>query len=169
MNGDDLLQPFRFRVEFFEPSAAGFAAGEPQPLCGGAFSEVSGLEATMEPKAIKEGGRNYGDRQRAGRVTFATVILKRGVTPVQHLWRWFELVAGGRYAIRLDARLVHLGPGEDPETGRGALEWRMANALPVKFRAATMNAASANEVAVEELHFVHEGLSLVQPGRGAGR
>jgi phage tail-like protein len=100
------------------------------------------------------------------------VILKRGVTPTQHLWRWFELVAGGRYAIRLDARLVHLGPGEDPETCRGALEWRMANALPVKFRAATMTAASANEVAVEELHFVHEGLALVvqRPGGGgAGR
>ena len=166
MTDEVLLSAFRFRVSFFEAAAGGLEDGSAQPLCAGAFSEASGLEATMEPKAIREGGWNHGDRQRAGRVTFATVILKRGVTSTQHLWRWFDLVGGGRYAIRLNAHLIHFGPGEDPEGARGTLEWKMRNALPVKFRAATMNAASANEVAVEELHFVHEGLSLVSSGGG---
>jgi hypothetical protein len=37
----------------------------------------------------------------------------------------------------------------------------MRNALPTKFRAATYD-ATAREVGVEELHFVHEGLALQQ-------
>ncbi len=45
-----------------------------------AFAEVTGLEATMEPRAIREGGRNWGQHQRAGQVSFATVVFKRGIT-----------------------------------------------------------------------------------------
>src|SRR3982751_6445672 len=62
------------------------------PLCSAAFSECTGLEATMEPKVIKEGGRNYGAVQRVGLVTFATVVLKRGITTQRDLWKWFDLV-----------------------------------------------------------------------------
>lgn len=160
---DALLHVFRFRVDFY---ADYVDVGDPQgyiPVCSGQFSECSGIEATMEPKAIREGGHNYGDRQRAGRVTFGTVILKRGVTSAQHLWKWFDLVAGGKTAIRLHARLVHLAMGQDPTSGSGVLEWQMLNALPTKFRAATYD-ANAREVGVEELHFVHEGLSMQRGG-----
>ena len=168
MADDLLLHPFRFRVDFFAGTGPVAAGGEAVPLCSGAFSEVSGLEATMEPKAIKEGGWNRGERQRAGRVGFSPVVLKRGVTPVQHLWRWFDLVAGGRYAVRLDARIVHLGPDsflDDALDGSGRLEWRLQGCLPTRFRAPTFD-ARGNEVAVEELHFVHEGLSQVTHGSG---
>jgi hypothetical protein len=70
------LHAFHFQVDFDEDSLAGRGGGS-IPLCSGAFSECTGLEATMEPKVIKEGGRNYGPAQRAGTVTFATVVLKR--------------------------------------------------------------------------------------------
>ena len=158
MSDGILLQPFRFRVDFFQ-AGKDFVFDARIPLCAAAFSEASGLEATMEPKTFREGGRNVGDRQLPGRVTFQPVVLKRGVTTVQHLWRWFELVAGRRYAIRLDARLVVLGPGADPMTAPGQLEWRMRDCLPTRFRAPTFQAKD-HEVAVEELHFVHQGLSL---------
>jgi phage tail-like protein len=155
---DFLLQPFRFRVDFFD-AGKDFARDSRVPLCAAAFAEASGLEATMEPKTFREGGRNVGDRQLPGRVTFQPVVLKRGVTRIQHLWRWFDLVAGRRYAIRLDARLVVLGAGDDPLTSLGRLEWRMRDCLPTRFRAPTFQAKD-HEVAVEELHFVHQGLSL---------
>ena len=86
-------------------------------------------------------------------------MLKRGITPTQHLWKWFDLVANGKTAIRMHARLVQLAMGADPASRSGVLEWHMQNALPTKFRAATYD-ASAREVGVEELHFVHEGLTL---------
>ena len=60
----------------------------------GAFSEISGLEATMEHKVIKEGGRNYGPAMRIGQVNFATVILKRGIVERDNLWNWWSLFTG---------------------------------------------------------------------------
>ena len=49
------LPTFNFHVD---ASLPGVNSGK--PVCFGAFAEVSGLEATMEPKVIKVGGRNYG-------------------------------------------------------------------------------------------------------------
>jgi phage tail-like protein len=165
MPDDLLLQPFRFRVEFFKAGES-FLDPAKLPICAGAFSEVSGIEAAMEAKTVREGGRNVGEHQLPGRVTFQPITLKRGMTPAPHLWRWFELVAGGSYAIRLDARLVVLGPGDDPLEGPGLMEWRMRSCLPTRFRAPSFQAKD-HEVAVEELQFVHEGLSLEVTGRAA--
>lgn len=182
----------------------------------GAFSEVSGLEATMEHKVIKEGGRNYGPVLRVGPVSFATVILKRGIVEVDNLWNWWALFTGADgesnpYPLtqnRCDVLigLVGLRPFQaGPETpkegeyhykdsrdtpfgtmnvqvdayntlGRKPSEpvkpidpipeiraiWRLRNAMPVKFRAGDLN-AKGNDVAVEELHLVHEGLAMEKP------
>ena len=150
---------FRFRVDFFVSTDSAGTRGTRQRLCSGRFSECTGIEATMEPKAIKVGGQNYGPVQRAGRVNFATVVLKRGVMAGPHLWQWFELVATGATAYRLDVE-VHLLPSEgDPESVSGTMIWKMRKALPTRFKAADLN-AKATEVGVEELQFVHEGLSL---------
>lgn len=149
------LHVFRFQVEFSQEG------GGDVPLCGGAFSEVTGLEATMEPKVIKEGGRNYGALQRMGQVTFATVVLKRGMTANRDLWRWFWLVGQGAYAVRLHAR-VSMRDTEDNEV----LAWELDRAMPVKFKAADLN-GKGSDVGIEELHIAHEGMRLVHPGGNA--
>ena|SRR5689334_3224440 len=173
MATSDLFVPplfgFRFKVAFTrEPIAAKGGGTKPsgaEPLCEGAFSEVTGLEASMEPKVIKEGGANYGAHQRAGQVTFATVVLKRGVTTARDLWSWWQLFAGAAYADeseqtpkngalahRLTVRITQMTADGKPQ-----IQWRLERAMPVKFKCADFN-ARATEVAVEELHFVHEGL-----------
>lgn len=138
---------------------APFASAEPAIV--GGFSEVSGLEATMEPKAIKVGGRNYGPIQRAGQVSFATVVLKRGIIQSQHLWAWWSLFAGADRATnggwaagsRCDVAIALI-------RGRVAvLGWQLENAMPVKFKVGDLN-ARGTEVAIEELHLVHEGLHM---------
>jgi phage tail-like protein len=183
----------------------------------GAFSEVSGLEATMEHKVIKEGGRNYGPAIRIGQVSFATVVLKRGIVEVGNLWNWWSLFTGAdgdenaypSYRNRCDVLIGIIGlkpfeaePKKPPEGeyhfkdtketpfgtatvqvdayntfGRKPAEpakpiepvqeiravWRLRNAMPVKFRAGDLN-AKGNDIAVEELHLVHEGLSMERPG-----
>ena len=182
----------------------------------GAFSEVSGLEATMEHKVIKEGGRNYGPALRIGQVSFATVILKRGIVEVDNLWNWWALFTGADgetnpYPLpknRCDVLIGMIGlkpfkaEGEKPKEGEyhykdttdtpfGKMNvqvdayntfgrkpseppkpidpipeiravWRLRNAMPVKFRAGDLNAKSG-DVAVEELHLVHEGLAMEKP------
>jgi len=187
----------------------------PEPF--GSFSEVSGLEATMEHKVIKEGGRNYGPSVRIGPVSFATVILKRGIVEVDNLWNWWSLFSGADdqsdpYPLatnRCDVLIGMIGlksfdkeaaptpPGEyhykdssDTPFGKMNVQvdayntfgrkpaeparpiaatqviraiWRLRNAMPVKFRAGDLN-AKGSDVAVEELHLVHEGLRMEKPG-----
>ncbi len=151
------LMPFRFHVRFRQASD-GAQQGNEVDICSGAFAECTGLEATMEPKQIRAGGMNYGAAQRVGQVSFATVVLKRGMTSTRHLWKWFQMVANGAYATRMDVEI-------DVQNAAGdtVLTWGLSQCLPVKFKSADLN-AQGTEVAVEELHLVHEGLSLVSPG-----
>jgi phage tail-like protein len=158
---------FRFKVEFYVSTPKGQKKGEQKLLCRGAFSECSGLEATMEPKSIKVGGQNYGQVHRAGRVNFATVILRRGLASNRDMWTWFDLVGNGAYAYRLDAEVSVLDfqPKDKPSV---MMTWKMRNALPTKFKTADFNAKGGSEVAIEELHFVHEGLTHTVSKAGGG-
>lgn len=150
------LHVFNFHVSFKRDALLTPASGDVN-ICSGAFAECTGLEATMEPKLIKAGGGNYGAAQRMGRVTFATVVLKRGMTTTRDLWKWFQLVAGGAYAYRLAVEIQMRD-----SAGRPVLTWHLARALPVKFKAADLN-ARGSEVGIEELHLAHEGLTLAAP------
>jgi phage tail-like protein len=40
------------------------------------------------------------------------------------------------------------------------VRWRLARAMPIKFKAAELN-ARGTEVGIEELHLAHEGLTLI--------
>ena len=144
---------FRFHVEFRREE------DDDVKIAKGAFSECTGLEATMEAKVIKAGGANYGAYQRAGRVTFATVILKRGITNSRDLWKWFSHVnEQGKFAYRLDVKILVfdevLDVSRDPY-----MTIELFRALPVKFKSGDLN-ARATDVGIEELHLAHEGLAI---------
>ena len=143
---------FRFQVDFKEQMLANATEGGEVQLCRGAFAECSGLEVSMEPKTIKEGGRNWGANQRMGQVSFSTVVLKRGLSSNGDLWTWFSLVGQGAYAQRLNVTITLFD-----QAGAGLYSWTLLKALPIKFKAPDL-IASNSEVAIEELHLVHEGL-----------
>jgi len=162
--GQDSGNPFgafAFHVHFSPGGASSTPMDGIDSTISGGFTEVTGLEATMEAKAIKEGGHNYGVHQRPGQVTFATVVLKRGMMESRHLWRWWALWAGADGAENggwgLSSRCnVAIALIRDR---RPVIGWRLENAMPVKFRAGDLN-ARGTEVAIEELHLVHEGLHM---------
>jgi len=151
---DTPLHVFRFHVSF-KSQPLGQDPGADVAVCRGAFSECSGLEATMDPKVIKVGGVNYGAAQRAGPVTFATVVLKRGMSETRDLWNWFQKVAAGGYASRMQVEIEMRDQADQT-----VVRWLLRRALPVKFKAADLN-AKGNEIGIEELHLAHEGLVLV--------
>lgn len=155
------LHVFRFHLDFFTQSVTSGGDNSPVSLCQGSFAECSGLEATMEPKVLKEGGLNYGAHQRPGPVTFATVILKRGYSPNSDLWKWFQTTSAQGYSQRL--RVVINVFELD---GASNLAWQLDRAFPIKFKAADLSAKSS-EIGIEELHLVHEGLSVVTPTLGS--
>jgi phage tail-like protein len=148
--------PFRFRVSLF--AVGGSAGASKELLCGGSFSEVSGLEATMAPKKIIEGGRNWGEIQRAGPTSFSTVTLKRGVTSLDHLYAWFDAVTRqSNYGYRMEGQIDVTGGGK----GGVELTWHLSNVMPIKFKGPDLSAVST-QVAVEEIQLVHEGLTLTR-------
>ncbi len=152
--------PFRFRVSLFTVD------GEQEALvCQGAFSEVSGLEATMAPKTIKEGGRNWGEIQLAGNTTFAAIVLKRGVTEINDLYTWFDITTRqANYAYRMRG-VIDVYDQNRAADGNVAplLSWNIDNAMATKFKGPDLS-SSSSQVAIEELQIVHEGLSLVRRG-----
>jgi len=150
--------PFRFKVALYH-------SDDNELLCAGYFSEVTGFELTMEPKVIKEGGRNWGEHQRSGPTKFAPMILKRGVTTVNDLWTWFDITTRqGYYGHRLTGEITVLGnPTAAPGGGSGkgahagqtvtenpVMVWKLTGVLPTKFKGPDLN-ATANQVAIEEL------------------
>jgi phage tail-like protein len=163
---------FAFLVRFVDGKPAFAPRGSVGEEILGGFSEVSGLEASMEHKVVRQAGVNYGARMLTGPVNFGTVILKRGVARSQTLWRWWSLFAGaddvadGRPipANRCDVLigLIALAAPKDdkaPVERKIAMGWRLKNAMPVKFRVGDLN-AKGSDVAIEELHLVHEGLHV---------
>lgn len=162
-----LFIPFRFRVSFsnqFVPPQPGTSKPDVNfgpARCRGEFSEVSGLELTTTPKTLKEGGRNWGEVQLSAPVTFPNLVLKRGITRDTELWEWYRLLyQTGVYAYRADCRIEvkETEPGANGED-RIRMRWVARNCLPVKLKASDLS-ATANAVAIEELHLAHEGLEL---------
>ena len=154
---DTPLHVFRFHVEFRPDDLLGSAGSDPINVCEGAFSECTGLEATMDAKVVKEGGRNYGAAVRAGATTFATVVLKRGISTTTDLWQIYNAFATGFFAPRLQVTINVLDLD-----GTAVRAWQLQRAMPVKFKFADLNARGA-EVGIEELHLAHEGLFAVSP------
>ncbi len=151
------LHVFRFHVDFFEDYLANDDLGSQIPVCSGAFAECTGLEATMEPKVIKEGGRNYGAAQRVGGTTFATVVLKRGISTNQNLFQIFNTISTSTFAPRMQVT-INLFDVD----GSAVLAWQLSRAMPIKYKFSDLNARNG-EVGIEELHLAHEGLWSASP------
>jgi phage tail-like protein len=160
LQGPDAKAPlpvFNFRVTFREASFSAPGGADTVPLADGAFAEVSGLEASIEAKTIREGGFNTGQHQRVGGVSHGTVVLRRGMARAHQLVRWFEVFTGAQYGCRLDVDIELLGPD-----GSTQLVCELTRAMPVRYKAADFNARSA-EIGIEELHLVHESMAWRGP------
>jgi phage tail-like protein len=150
--------PFNFQVHLYNES-------NNQMLCQGLFSEVQGLEVTMEPRAIQVGGRNWGEVQRIGLTKFSPIVLKRGVTELNDLWSWFDATTrGNNYGYRLQGEIRVLDPkvpqqGQERET---LIIWRLSGVMPTRFKGPDLSSV-ANQVAIEEITLVHEGLTMERP------
>jgi len=157
--------PFRFRVSLYAPDGPSEVL-----LCQGSFSEVSGLEATMTPKVISEGGRNWGEIQLAGPTKFAPIVLKRGMTEVNDLYDWFDVTTRqANYASRMTGIIEVYDSNRDAGGQRTpVLTWQLSRAMATKFKGADLS-STASQVAIEELQLVHEGLTLLRkPATGSG-
>jgi phage tail-like protein len=152
----DLVDPgtrpfttFRFLVEVKVEGVA-------DKVCGATFSEVDGLEMTMEPKTIREGGNNTTMVHFVGPVSYGQLTLKRGMTPNFDLWKWFSRVNSPGYrGVRSRLEVVVVSSDGTKEDARFIAD----GCLPIKLKAPALN-AKEGQVAVEEMQVVYQTLTL---------
>ena len=127
------------------------------PLCDAEFSECDGLEITMEPKTIREGGNNARPIHLAGPVSYGQLTLKRGMTANFDLWNWFEQVQQDR-RLRVSGEILVL----ESDRSRTNVRFVVSGCLPIKLKAPALSAKDG-QIAIEELQIAYEQLHL-EPG-----
>jgi phage tail-like protein len=157
MAGELPFIAFNFSVELQVANAG--ALGLANPLCSAEFAECDGLEMTMEPKTVREGGANTRVRHLPGPLAFGTLTLKRGMTADLGLWTWFAAAAGNAHRGTLAQGVVLMRSAAGDAT---TLRFRLQDCLPVKIKAPALNAA-AGLVAVEEMQIAYGALAI-EPG-----
>ena len=144
MSVTDRLDPFRtfnFRLEIDDTPIA-------------AFSEVSGLTSDGTAVEYRTGmDIPLTSRKLIGQRKYNNISLKRGMVKDSTLWDWYNNIVTGSNDRRNGAVILM------DEERNDVLRWTFENAWPNKIEGPTLNAAG-NEVAVEAVELVHEGLRL---------
>jgi phage tail-like protein len=142
---------FNFRVDLR-------LAGASEPLCGGEFSEVDGLEISIETKTIREGGGNGRQIHLIGPVSYGQLTLRRGMTDSLDLWNWFERMQTER-GLRADGEIAMLSADRSTTTVR----YIFGGCFPISIKGAALAGADGG-VAVEELQIAYETMRRARGG-----
>jgi phage tail-like protein len=120
----------------------------------GGFSDVSGLGKDISYSEYRNGSEPFNTvRKIPNTHKLDDVTLKRGLIGKTELFEWIKRVADGAYEpITVTIQLLD-------EARQPAATWILTNAQPKKWSGPTLAAKGGGEVAMEELHLVHEGLS----------
>lgn len=116
-----------------------------------AFRECSGLDSSQDPIDYREGGDPLHTRKIPGLNKYSNISLKRGITTDVELWEWRQKAATGNVERRNGSIILVNEKGEEK------LRWNFREGWPTKWTGPTFN-ATANEVAIESLDIVHEGI-----------
>src|SRR5688500_15588199 len=126
----------------------------------GKFREVTGLDAENEVIEQKESAVSANGqtviRKVSGSMKWSNIELKRGVDSDGGIWEWRKMVEEqGPDTARTDCELIL-----NNYDGSAIATWSILQAWPSKYTGASLN-AGANEIAVEGVTLVHEGLKRV--------
>jgi phage tail-like protein len=135
---NDPLVNFRFQVEIDGLIIAG-------------FSEVSGLQAEIETREYSEGGVNDHVYQLPEKVKYPNLVLKRGLTDSDVLWKWHNNAVNG-WIKRKNGRIILYD-----SIGNEIWHWAFEGAYPVKWAGPDFKADSST-TAIETLELVHNGI-----------
>ncbi len=121
----------------------------------GGFSNISGLEITIETEKFQEGGSNEVYNFPKG-VAYSNLILKKGLAD-KKLWDWYKetldaVIYGKPIPFKNLTVIIY---DDDFSTEKWKLEF--LNAFPVKWSGSELN-AKENNIVVETLEIAHRGV-----------
>lgn len=138
MQNEYPIPVYRFDVSFGEGSKM-------------AFSEVSGLDISNEPITYRD---NMGAKYMPGMEQPVNLTLTRGITNSgDDLYEWINSISYNTINKK-DVLISLVDPSGDP-----VVSWNVKNAFPTKLSAPSLN-ASSNEVAIESLELMADGLTV---------
>jgi phage tail-like protein len=119
----------------------------------GGFSDVSGLGFEVKYSEYRNGSERFNTvRKVPNTYTLDEITLKRGLVGSDDLFAWLKGVRDGT----ADPRTVTITLLD--EARNAVATWTLRRAQPKKWTGPTLAAKGGGEVAMEELHLVHEGV-----------
>ena len=120
-----------------------------------AFTEVSGLDVETEVIEYRDGlSPEYHKTKMPGMAKFSNITLKRGMFRGDNQFiDWYNSIALNQVERR-DITISLLNEEHSP-----VVVWKVKSAWPVKIQGTDLK-ADGNEVSIESMELVHEGLSV---------
>jgi phage tail-like protein len=123
-------------------------------IASSSFSELSGLEATIDVVEYRAGDdKTNAERKLPGLHKYTNITLKRGLTNDTSLWNWIKGAMDGS-PTRANMAIILLDQADNP-----VVRWNVRNAWPCKWSGPILS-AGCSEVAIETLEITHEGLDF---------
>ncbi|WP_343305639.1 phage tail protein [Chitinophaga niabensis] len=119
------------------------------------FTEVSGLDVQTDPIEYRDGASpEYVKTKMPGMQKFSNITLKRGTFQGDNeFYNWWNTVALNTIERR-DVTISLLNENHEP-----VIVWKVKSAWPIKVTSTDLK-ADGNEVAIESIELVHEGLVI---------
>jgi len=119
------------------------------------FTEVSGLDVETEVVEYRHGASpEYSKVKMPGMQKFSNITLKRGTFKSDNeYFAWWNTVKLNTIERR-DITISLLNEEHEP-----VVTWKVKNAWPTKIQSTDLK-ADGNEVAIESMEIVHEGLTI---------
>lgn len=123
-----------------------------QPM---SFQEVSGLDMQSEEIKYRHGNSPvFSPIKMPGLKKYGNVTMKKGIFVADNeFWVWFDKIKMN-VIERVPVTIALLDEG-----GKSTMTWTLANAWPTKITGTDLK-SEGNEVAVETIEIVHEGLTI---------
>ena len=120
------------------------------------FTEVTGLDMQVEAIEYREGSSpQYTKTKMPGLHKFSNITLKRGTFDGdKEFYAWIKTVNLNKVERR-DLTISLLNENHEP-----VISWKVINAFPTKVQASDLK-SDGNEVAIETLELMHEGLDVL--------
>lgn len=125
----------------------------------GRFTEVEGLEMSIETEDVEEGGQNDFNHKLPGRLTWPNLRFTRGITESDNLIAWMRKSSGEFFEGNKNklARAT-VGITMLSSDGYALREWQVEGAFPVSWKGPSF-AAGDDDVLTEELEIAHHGFT----------
>jgi len=122
-----------------------------------AFADATIPDTSTEAVDYREGIDSTHSRKLSGLTKFGNITLKKGLTDSMELYNWRKTIEEkGAVGNRKSLSIILID-----EQGNEKAQWDIVEAWPIKYDVSALS-AKGNEVSIESIEMVHEGVKRVK-------